>query len=217
MAIAAVAALGSAVSGQDESDVRKRDAINKLNGMKISVDFSGVPMSAALEYVREVSGLNLHIDGKCAEKADEAITLKVKDLSLKSVLKLMLAPKELTAVWRDGVLVIAPKGAAVSAVLRVYDVRDLMAKIGDFPGPKVELVAPGSGPMVGIVVTDLSDPKPIIEPEFLTELVKGNTGGTSWEDPACSLSMANGLLVVSQSKGVQAEVEDFLNKLRAFK
>ena len=95
--------------------------------------------------------------------------------------------------------------------------RDLMAKIGDFPGPKVELVTPNSAAMTGIVLTDLSDPKPILEPEFLTELVKGNTGGTSWDDPACSLSMANGLLIVSQTKGVHAEVENLLNKMRAFK
>jgi hypothetical protein len=51
----------------------------------------------------------------------------------------------------------------------------------------------------------------------MIELVKGNTGNGSWEDPSCSITYANGLFVVSQSKGAHAEVGTFLNKLRQFK
>ncbi len=214
-AMAAAAVMVSAARAQEDVDPRKRDAVGKLNGLKVTVDFADTTVRAAIDYLRDLSGLNFHIDAACNDKADEKITLKVKDLSLKTVVKLLLTPKELTAVWRDGVMVVMPKGGVSSATtVQVYDVRDLMLRVGDFPGPKVELSSnPAQGPTI-TVGWDPEPPKPQFEEDLLMELVKGNTGGGSWENPACSITYANGMLIVSQGTSSHREIADFLNKLR---
>lgn len=206
-----------AASAQDDADPKKRDAVNKLAAMRISVDFKEIPLSDAMDFLRDASGINFHVDPKATEK-DEKITLKVKDLPLKSVIKLMLTPRDLTGVYRDGVIVILPKAdVAAATTTQTYDVRDLLMKIGDFPGPKVELVSPGTGPLTGITIT-MDEPKdPPITEDLLTDLVKSNTGGTTWDDGNASITIANGMLFVAQNKSVHREVADLLNKLRQYR
>ena len=49
-------------------------------------------------------------------------------------------------------------------------------------------------------------------------MVKQNTGDKSWdENPNASISLTNGILVVSQSKRVHEEIKRFVNLLRQFK
>jgi len=57
-----------------------------------------------------------------------------------------------------------------------------------------------------------------MEPDFLVELVKANTGGRSWEsNPGASIDLADGRLVVTQSAAVHAEVDAFLRRMAAYR
>jgi hypothetical protein len=224
MAAAALAILASTARAQGEDvDPKKQEILNKLNNQRISLDFSGVPLDDALNYIRDVTNINIVVDGEVHTKLSEdqlKVNLKVKDLLLKSALKLMLQAKDLTASYKEGVLVILPKDKVNAAVVtRVYDVRDLLFKLQDFPGPKVELAAPNGGtPLTGATFSLDSEPKSTITEDFITELVKSNTGDKSWDDnPNCSITLANGLLVVTQSKKTHTEVDRMLNLLRQFK
>jgi len=183
------------------------------------------PLEEVLNFIRDFSGLNIVVDGEVPQKLTEdqlKVTLKVKDLLLKSVLKLILSPKDLTATFKEGVILILPKGKADHAVtLQMYDVRDLLVKIQDFPGPRVELVSPqgaaGAGPLTGATFT-IEEPRSTITEEFITEMVKSNTGDRSWdENPNASITLANGILVVSQSRRVHEEIRRLIGKLRQFK
>ncbi len=223
---AALAAFAAPLAAQEsrESDPRKAEIVNKLNSMRISVDFRGISLEEALNYIRDFTGINIVLDAEVHAKLSEEqlkVTLKVRELLLKSTLKLMLTPKELTATYREGVLVILPRGKVDQAVsLQIYDVRDLLHKIQDFPGPKVELVSPsgaGGGPLTGATFT-IDEPKTTITEDFITELVKSNTGDKSWdENPNASVTLANGMLIVSQSKRVHEEIKRLINLLRQFK
>jgi hypothetical protein len=210
--------------GNESSDPRKQEVVNKLNTMRVTVDFANVTMEEAVGYLRDFSGLNIIVDAEVYKNQSEdqlKVTLKVKDLLLKSVLKLMLNSRELTAMYKEGVVLIVPKGKIDKAVtLQLYDVRDLLVKIQDFAGPKVELVSPskgGGGPLTGATFT-LEEPRSTITEEFITEMVKQNTGDKSWdENPNASITLTNGVLVVSQSKRVHEEIKRFVNLLRQFK
>lgn len=225
-AILALMALPAfAQEGGSESDPRKAEAVNRINTMRVSVDFTGTPLEEAVAFLRDFTGLNILVDAEVYKNQSEdqlKITLKVKDLSLKSVLKLMLTSRELTAMYKEGVLLVVPKSKIDKAVtLQLYDVRDLLVKIQDFNGPKVELVSPqkggGGGPLVGGVFT-LDEPRSVITEEFITDMVKQNTGDKSWdENPNASMNLSNGVLVVSQSKKVHEEIKRFINLLRQFK
>lgn len=207
------------------TDPRKQEVLNKLNSMRLSVDFNNAPLEQALDYLRDFSGLNLVLDAEVHQKFTEdrlKVTLKVKDLLLKSVLKLLLAPLDLTATFREGVLLILPKEKVdrSSVTLQMYDVRDLLLKIQDFPGPRVELVAPsgtGQNPLMGAHFV-LEEPRSTITEDFLTEMVKANTGERSWEEnPNVSIALSNGILIVSQSRRVHQEIRRLIEKLRQFK
>src|ERR1041384_3858606 len=90
----------------------REDSVRKLETMKVTVDFQDVRLSDTVDYLRDVTGLNLIILPKALEKeGDGKIRLKVKDLTVKSVLKLLLQSRGLTASWRDGALVVLPKEA----------------------------------------------------------------------------------------------------------
>jgi hypothetical protein len=209
---------------RSESDPRRQEVLNKLNTMRITVDFANVTLEEAIGYLRDFSGLNIIVDAEVYKNQSEdqlKVTLKVKDLLLKSILKLMLNSRELTAMYKEGVVLVVPKGKIDKAVtLQLYDVRDLLVKIQDFAGPKVELVAPskgGGGPLTGATFS-LEEPKSTITEEFITDMVKQNTGDKSWdENPNASITLTNGVMVVTQSKRVHEEIKRFINLLRQFK
>lgn len=210
--------------GTETTDPRKQEIVNKLNTMRVTVDFANQTLEEALSFLRDFTGINLVVDAEVYKNQSEdqlKVTLKVKDLLLKSVLKLMLNSRELTAMYKEGVVLVVPKGKVDKAVtLQLYDVRDLLVKIQDFAGPKVELVSPqkgGGGPLTGATFT-LEEPRSTITEEFITDMVKQNTGDKSWdENPNASITLTNGVLVVSQSKRVHEEIKRFVNLLRQFK
>jgi type II secretory pathway component GspD/PulD (secretin) len=210
--------------GTEATDPRKAEVVNRLNTMRVSVDFANQTLEEAIAFLRDFTGLNIIVDAEVYKNQSEdqlKVTLKVKDLLLKSVLKLMLSSRDLTAMYKEGVVLVVPKGKIDKAVtLQLYDVRDLLVKIQDFAGPKVELVSPqkgGGGPLTGATFT-LEEPRSTITEEFITDMVKQNTGDKSWdENPNASITLTNGVLVVSQSKRVHEEIKRFVNLLRQFK
>jgi type II secretory pathway component GspD/PulD (secretin) len=221
LAMTGLPALSQESSG--ESDPRKGEVLNRLNTMRVSVDFNGSTLEEAIGFLRDFTGLNILVDAEVYKSQSEEqlkVTLKVKDLLLKSVLKLVLSARELSAMYKEGVVLIVPKGKIDKAVtLQLYDVRDLLLKIQDFPGPKVELASPQKGgiPLVSGTFI-LEEPHTVLTEEFITDMVKQNTGDKSWEEnPNASMSLTNGVLVVSQSSRVHQEIKQFINLLRQFK
>lgn len=214
----ALAILAATASAQDPA---RDEAVRKLSTLKISVDFDQARLQDAMDYLRDVSGLNVVVTPSAQLKEGDAVlSLRAKDLSLKSVLKLMLHGRGLTATWRDGALVVLPvEELSAATTMRIYDVRSHLLKLPDHPGPKVELVGnPGSGNGLVGPQFDLSEPRVIMEPDFLVELVKANTGGRSWEtNPNASIDLADGRLVVTQSASVHAEVDAFLRRMAAYR
>jgi hypothetical protein len=211
----ALALMTATLAAQDPS---RDEAVRKLTTLKVSVDFDKQRLQDALDYLRDVSGLNVVVAPSAqAREGDATVSLKARDLSVKSVLKLLLHGRGLSATWRDGVLLVVPTEELGTAVtMRIYDVRSHLLKLPDHPGPRVELIAQ-AGTNMGIQV-DFPDDKVIMEPEFLVELVKANTGGRSWEsNPNAGLDLADGRLVVTQSAAVHAEVEAFLRRMAAYR
>ena len=212
MGLLAMAALAYA------GDTGREDTVRKLETMKVTVDFQDLKLSEAMDYLREVTGLNFVLLPRAAEKeGDFKIRLKARDLSVKSTLKLMLSGKGLTVAYRDGALVVLPQeDLQDSVVLEMYDVRSQLMSLQDFPGPRMELVAPkgggaSSGPLTGI---ELIEPKPpTVPPDMLVELIKDNAGVRSWENRNASIELRNGMLLVSQTPKVHREIKALLAKL----
>lgn len=213
-ALLAMAALGWAGDSRE-------DAVRKLESLKVSVDFQDVRLPEALDYLREVTGLNLVVLPKALEKdGDAKITLKVKDLTVKSVLKLLLSSRSLTLTYRDGALVVLPKDDLQdSTTMRMFDVRSMLVKLQDFAGPKVELAGPSKGGPQIVSATFLDEaPPPPVDEDFLQLLIKENTGAGSWDsNPRAAMTLTNCKLVVSQTPSVLREIETLLGLLGQYR
>lgn len=128
MALLLTAAAASA------GDLRE-DAARKLEA-KISVDLRGAKLADALETFRSATGLNF----VAMEGGETIVSLTVRDVSVRSALRLLLQPSGLGAAFEDGAVVIRNRrGLVGAATLRVYDVRAATAKLRDFPGPRMDL------------------------------------------------------------------------------
>jgi hypothetical protein len=200
----------------------REDSVRKLETMKVTVDFQDVRLPDAMDYLRDVTGLNFVLMPKALEKeGDSRIRLKVKDLSVKSVLKLLLSTRGLTVSWRDGALVVLPKeDLQDTTTMRMFDVRSLMVKLQDFAGPRVELVGPttkSSLTNTGIFVIEEPQPPPVDQDMMIT-LIKENTGSGSWDsNPKAAITMNNGVLVISQTPSVLREVESLIGLLGQYR
>ncbi|MBI3099841.1 MAG: STN domain-containing protein [Planctomycetes bacterium] len=224
--LAAFALSGPAVAraqGREDAarDTRRQEIVAKLDSMKVSLDFEKTPLVEVIDFVRSLSDINFVIDKRVRDAHPDdplEITLKVDNLSLRSALKLVLSMHDLTAKYKEGVLLVVPKDDASDEdlVTRLYDVRDLLMSLPDFPGPDIELKPPDDSGNTG--TTGLSEPPPTppMEPDFIVEMIQKNTGGDSWEkNPKCTATLNNGLLVVCQSPEIHKEILKLLSMLRS--
>ena len=195
-------------------DAMKAEYEGKLNNIKVTLDFQNAPLDQVVDYLREISGLNLFVDSKVRDK-NIVVSLKVTEISLRSILGLILKPHDCDILFKDGVLQLmtAPEVADHTMKMEIYDCRDILYPITHFPGIDLDLSA--SGP--GVVLQQ--DPGNDSGGEIpIEEMVRAHTGGRSWEEnPKAVCKMQNGLLVIKNTPAVHKQVLRLLDLLRANK
>lgn len=216
LALTAVALAGGGLAGaQEDAPDSARRIRDRFASMRISIDFTNARIGEVIAYFQEYSGLNFHLDPAVAATDEAGVTIRLKDVTVRTALKLILRPRDLVCVYRNGVLVVASKKSmGTQAVTRVYDVRELMLRIADFPGPKMDFDTQGPG----IRFEPLGDePDSKFTEESLIDLIKANTGDRSWEDAESTIQQVNGLLIISQSRTIHDDVRRLLDLLSQYK
>ena len=133
-ALAAVVLTLASLASPDAGEAKRR-----LESMKVTVDFKNASVEDVVGSIRSATGLSFVLHPNVAAVRPD-VTLKIRDVSAKTVLKLVLGPRGLAAVWRDGAIVVMPRDRVRSnCVVRIYDICPLKMKNEDFPGPRVEL------------------------------------------------------------------------------
>jgi hypothetical protein len=108
------------------------------------VNFSNVPFKDAIDFLRDVSGSNIHVNWKAIEAAgitpDTAINIKLRQVLLQKVLGLLLSEAsggmELAFYIDDGVIEITTREIADNTMYTViYPVRDLLVEPPQFIEP----------------------------------------------------------------------------------
>ncbi len=98
----------------------------------VAVDWRGVPLEDTLDYIDAVQNLKLQYDTEAIRRSGVdlkmKITLTVKDVSLRLVMKWLLEPIQFDWIIRDGRLLITTRDEALMhASVWKYDVNDLVA------------------------------------------------------------------------------------------
>ena len=158
--IASVAVVALLCAAPSNSPLAPRSALaaptarGALNQSLPTVDFSSVTLNDALDFVRDVSGANLHVDWKALETAgigkDVPVNLRLRNVQLRKALTLVLREAgggdTLTFYVDGGVIEITTREVADKQLFtKVYPVEDLLVEVPDFQGPDFNLEQNNSG------------------------------------------------------------------------
>ena len=187
------------------SNVDRDNDIEQALTRRGSVEFTEKPLHQVLTGLSRQFQVQMVLAHKKLEEAsvspDTPVTKKLEDLSLESILRLVLSDLELTFTIRNEVLVITtPEDAESQLITRVYPVLDLL--------PRSEAIVKRTQPG---------------ETAFnpLIDLIVGTIQPDSWRDVggpgAIDLNEKVAALVVSQTRDVHRSVEGLLAALRRAK
>ncbi len=175
-----------------DADERERIIYEALS-KPTDVDFEEKPLKDIIEKIAQTSGIQIQFDEKALSEAavatDTPITKRLRGISLRSTLRLLLRPLQLTYVIRNGVLLITTQTEAENQlVIRIYPVRDL-----------------------------LSDEQSDLDFDPLVDLIETIVAPQTWDTvggPGSSVALPPGLLVFSQTVEVHDEIAALLDVLR---
>ncbi|MBY0588275.1 hypothetical protein K2X85_13945 [bacterium] len=128
--------------------------IEKALTKPITIDFKETPLTQVVEILKEFVGVNVVLDLNGLDIAgvdpDEPVTLSLSDIPLKSALKLLLEPLELTYLIKNDVLLITDaEDTGTELVTKVYPVADLVIPVTNFAGGGVGAGGIGGGGGLG--------------------------------------------------------------------
>ena len=170
----------------------------KLEDIRIDLDVQDGDFLAAVQKIREATGLNIMIDGRAAEEsaAQDPMFLTVSKMRASAALHWLVRARNLEYTIVDGVVLITTlEGAAGPVELRIHDVADILSQPRDFP-------ADGNAETSEVTADDLAN------------LVTSSVAPGTWDSNGSSLLVAGTSLVVTADRGSLAQVERLLGALR---
>jgi len=137
-AVLILAGASNVASAANSSAVATRRALSTLIP---SVNLNGASLADAIEFVRDVSGANLHVNWRALEAAgigkDTPLNIRLRDVRMEKVLRTLLVEASpsvpLTFYSEEGVIeVTTAEIADQQMITRVYPVDDLLMEVPDF-------------------------------------------------------------------------------------
>jgi hypothetical protein len=198
-------------------------AIGKALDEPTSLDFVEVPLQDVVDFLKEYHHIEIQLDMTSMDDVgigtDTPVTIKLKGVSLRSALRLMLRQLKLAYTIQDDVLLITtPETAEASLTTRIYDVADLVVcnddKFGRWDDYEslIETIVRTVEP-----TTWSTDGKPQTVHINSSRLGCGTAtvlAGGPGTIAGKSLGTAK-VLVVSQTYEVHREIADLLKQIRA--
>ena len=106
--------------------------------------FTGVTLGDAIDFVRDVSGLNIHVNWKALEAqnvtADTPINVRLKSVTVRKLLNMLLSEAgggdTLTYFVDEGVIEVTTRELADKKVYtKIYPIEDLVMEVPEFSDP----------------------------------------------------------------------------------
>ncbi|MDP6959386.1 MAG: hypothetical protein QF645_11315, partial [Planctomycetota bacterium] len=205
--------------GDSGKDREEREIESKLKGLKVTLDFDEATLQEVVDFISTNYNLNVVIDSEVLSARSEEelqVTLNIKNIDLKEALELILDLLDLDYVIKNQVIKITDKTkASGKSIAKVYNVQDLVIKLQDFPGPKIDITAAGEdGDAAGIGLEDVDDGEGTVNFEALKGLIEENIGSGTWEEEGNSIQVRQGNLIVKNNPSVHDDIVSLLEQLR---
>ena len=182
-------------------------------------DGEGSPLVEIAAYLQNLTGVNFLVSTPVREELGEdetTIKLDLPERSVKKVLDIIAETSEnLRYKVEDGVVKFVTKDELIGGqVLRMYEVRDIIHPVPNFPGREIN-ISPSGG--LELADEDLEEREGlVVTSDALETLIRDNIAVDSWnEDPANSVRITeSGTMVVNQTPEVQDQIQILLDDLR---
>lgn len=178
----------------------------KLDSTAVSMAVNGDSLTETLRAWAEQAGVPVTMDREI-DGESLFVSLAVQRLPARSALELIVAQHGLGWNLRNECLVVAPLSSVPAPMtLRIIDLEDLLG------APSPDAVEPTC---LNPVSSEPYEPEWLyaMDPDRLTELVRGATDEELWEDPA-HLEVHRGQLIVYQTAEMHGRVDRLMAKLR---
>lgn len=138
-----LAATTSARAQDASAAERTAQARRLIDESRVSVRFEALSLDACLEFLHEVTGLDVAVSPEAREAAkDGTVTLRLRDVTVRSCLELILVQASADLRWsvRHGVLVVdVRRCVAERAQVALLDVSDVAGGRPTFRAPRLGL------------------------------------------------------------------------------
>lgn len=199
---------------------RRADELVNTLQRRISVDFEQATLSDFVKYLRNATGINIvvmkgQIDKDGGDVDAVEITLKVNNVRVIDVLRLVVESSDLGLAVKGNLLLVTSKRAARGKpVLVMYSVADALIPIRDFPAPDMHIHPSGYEPP--------EPPEPEVHQavessEELSEMIRQFTGHDTWEDEGVAIHTFRHSLLIRQYPSVHREIARFLAAVRTLR
>lgn len=210
---------------KDQQGADESRAVNaRLEEVRFSPQFvgddgEGAPLADVATFLQTLTGVNFIISTAVREDLGEEetmVNLQLPEYSVKKILDIIADTNE-SLRWKieNGVVKFVTVEEMVGGqVLHMYEVRDLIHPIPDFPGAEIN-VQPSGG--ITLPDEDLEERESnVVTSDLLDQLIRNNIDPESWDaDPANSLQINEmGVMVVNQTLAVHEKIGQLLADLR---
>lgn len=214
-----------AFAAKDQQAVDEgRAVISRLEEVRFKPQFvgedgEGSPLEDVANFLQSLTGVNFIISTAVREELGEEetmVNLQLPEYSVHKVLDIIAETNE-SLRWKveNGVVKFVTAEEMIGGqVLYMYEVRDLIHPIPDFPGADIN-VQPSGG--ITLPDEDIEERESnVVTSDLLDQLIRNNIDPESWDaDPANSLQINEmGVMVVNQTPAVHDKINQLLADLR---
>ncbi|MBI4616754.1 MAG: hypothetical protein HY720_24290 [Planctomycetes bacterium] len=201
------ALLAPALLAQEDG---KSELQKNLEETKVTFQFLSTPAGDALEFLAQRGEVSLLPQGN--PDLSTAVTFSAREMPLARAFRWVTYLAGLDYVVEEHAVVVAGKDtlAARRTELRVFDVRDLVQSVPDYPGPDLSLLSPEG---IGDSLAAEEQPSDWLSAEMLVELVQVTIAPETWYEPN-SIDFQRGVLFVRHTPEVLEKVGSLIDEIR---
>jgi type II secretory pathway component GspD/PulD (secretin) len=204
--------------GLKEDPAWKRK-LDELLDKHLSYRCPGLPLTAVLSQLSELSGLNIVLSPRVLQERDEA-ELELSEfnyghMKLRHILQWVCREVDLAFILKYDVIYITNKNSAMEKTkIRIYDVQDLLSSKQNYLAPSLNDGFLGAEGGLDIAAEDIEQEDPI-SGDIIVEMIQKSIAG-NWEDGEGVLirPLETGAIVIKNTNDVHQQVVDLLNTLR---
>jgi type II secretory pathway component GspD/PulD (secretin) len=218
-------------SGAGESNESEEDRAvrQQLKTKAPEFIFDNQPFEEVVKFFHNVSGANFNVNWTALQNGNidrtTPVNLRLNNVSVEKALQLVLSNLstsiKLSYVIDGGVVTISSKDdLAKSPVIQVYDIRDLLFVVKDFPGGQISLGSGGGdGGSATINNSSTNSGNTVNRAQMVTQITNTiiqTIDPNSWAPLGTtgSIQELNGTLIVTQTMENQEKLAELIAKLR---